>query len=144
MSKKIVEQAKSAKFKAPTFTIEALNHIVSADACVVELTAVVGNNVHYITGSARRNRGDRSNLEVGYFVALARAMSSLSRKLDRQATGLVKHADDVQAERRARLAAAAQNRRANNAQTTTRRRGRTGVTTAVRRGRTAATTGAGG
>jgi hypothetical protein len=48
------------------------------------------------SGNARRNPDDDPHDEIGFLLALGRALENAGRKLQKRANGLVKHADDVQ------------------------------------------------
>ncbi len=47
------------------------------------------------SGHARREPGDILKYEIGFLLALGRALENAGRKLQKRANGLVKHADDV-------------------------------------------------
>jgi hypothetical protein len=107
----LIRSVREQKF-TPTFKIISETPIVSTDACVVELIVQIQQDQFLITGSARRARGDRSDPEVGYYVAVSRAYASLAKKLERRAAGLVQHHDDVQIRQRKAKEAATQPRTA--------------------------------
>lgn len=91
-----IEAIRNSKF-TPPFEVLGQNHIVTNDACTVELTLKIQDDIFLFTGSARRAPGDESNFEVGYFMALQRAWNSAGVKLRKRAYGLMKHSDDMQA-----------------------------------------------
>jgi hypothetical protein len=47
------------------------------------------------SGNARRDPEDEPKYEIGFILALGRALENAGRKLQKRGNGLVKHADDV-------------------------------------------------
>lgn len=52
------------------------------------------------TGSSGRDPGDKTDPAVGVGLATARALSSLAKRIERQANGRVKHNEDIAEHRR--------------------------------------------
>lgn len=71
--------------------------IVHRDAVSVELVAYDDNEVYSVVGVARRHPTDKFSKEIGLKLAYSRALALLANKLDKQATGLMKHKEDMQA-----------------------------------------------
>lgn len=57
-----------------------------------------------VTGSAKREPGDKPDKQIGADLAVARAMHKMSRRLMRRANGAVKQASFVKADRARRRA----------------------------------------
>lgn len=89
-------QAVRHQHYTPTFEILKSSETVTSDACTAELVVTIQGETSYITGSSRRAKDDRSDYEVGYYVALSRAHTKLANKLRKRAEGLVRHHDNVQ------------------------------------------------
>lgn len=79
--------------------IEVANTIVHRDVVAIELDMYVNGQWYTSTGVARRHPADTFNKEIGSKLALSRALSSLANKLERQANGAIKHAEDVRIDR---------------------------------------------
>lgn len=85
----------------PDFTVEirSIESVTSRDACIVRMNVHlrIGSEFenHMIEGTAKRSPEDKPNSQVARRLALGRAFSSLGKTLERQANGLVKHADDI-------------------------------------------------
>lgn len=85
--------------------IEALeiHSIENNRATVVSLTYVIPNTaVITSTGASVRHPEDRHDPELAYELALARALASLSRKIDRHAWGRIRNNDHANQARKAR------------------------------------------
>lgn len=83
------------RYEKPEFQVSILNEIVHRDAIAVELELHLDDDLYLATGVARRHPDDDFNREIGIKLAYSRALGSLARQLDKQATGAVKHADDI-------------------------------------------------
>lgn len=59
------------------------------------------------TGRATRAKGDTPNAELGEQIALARALQNVTRKYVESMEGLIKHKDDIQAQRKIQVASKA-------------------------------------
>lgn len=95
MSSKAIQAVRHQHY-TPTFEILKSSETVTSDACTAELVVTIQGETSYITGSSRRAKDDRSDYEVGYYVALSRAHTKLANKLRKRAEGLVRHHDNVQ------------------------------------------------
>lgn len=73
--------------------------LASADAAIAQIGLRIGGQELYASGTAKRHPDDEPNQEVARLVALERALGRLHRKVKRQADGLVKHADDMRADK---------------------------------------------
>lgn len=73
--------------------------LCARDACIVELTVMIEDDVVIVQGTSRRSPGDEPDDQVAYLLAYGRAYEALSKKLLRRAQGLVKHHDDIRAAR---------------------------------------------
>ena len=70
--------------------------VTSGDtATIVTIFVKVGDRMVEVTGEAKRTPGDKNRPEVGVKLATGRALERLGRKLQREANGLVRHADQI-------------------------------------------------
>lgn len=83
------------RYEKPEFHVGIVNEIVHRDAIAVELELHLDDDLYMATGVARRHPDDDFNREIGIKLAYSRALGSLARQLDKQASGAVKHADDM-------------------------------------------------
>ena len=67
------------------------------DVTVTVVAAVVGGEYMEFSGTAKLHPDDRPDADTGRLVSIARAYESLANALNRRATGLVKHNDDMAA-----------------------------------------------
>lgn len=74
-------------------TIE--NAVSTPDVAGVTLHANIAGRNMVVQGSAKRMPGDKPNQDVALTLAVSRALTSLAAKIEKQALGKVKHADDM-------------------------------------------------
>jgi hypothetical protein len=79
----------------------------NATVATVELIGDNEETITTVTGSSVRAPGDKHNAEIAVHLAVGRAFEKLGRKLVRRGNGLVKAADNIAADKRARKAKAA-------------------------------------
>lgn len=75
--------------------VETVSAVYTDDVAIVVLKVTNENTFQLFTGDSKRDPIDKSNPQIGLAVAYARAFGKLAKQLDRQAKGLVKHADDM-------------------------------------------------
>ena len=73
-------------------------HDVTAVTAEVHLP---GEEVIIVSGSARKDPADKYKAEVGFYLALSRALEQAATRLRRRGNGLVKQADDIRSLRAA-------------------------------------------
>lgn len=76
------------------------NSAASNSEAIVVLNVLLGDEHWQVTGSSRRDRADVPNKDVGLLLALARALQTTARHIERQAEGKMKHDADVRDSRR--------------------------------------------
>lgn len=79
-------------------TIE--NAVATPDVAGVTLHANIAGRNMVVQGSAKRMPGDKPNKDVALTLAVSRALTALAHKIEKQALGKVKHADDMAAQRK--------------------------------------------
>ncbi len=91
-----IDKAIRKKFQPP-FEILEIREMAMPDASTVQIITKIQGDVVVSSGSARRARGDDPNPELGYMIALSRALESLQRRVNRRAEGMVRHMDNIAA-----------------------------------------------
>lgn len=80
--------------------------IISSDAAVTEIKAHLQHDSDVtVRGSARRHPADRPDADIAALLSQARAYKSLANKIEVRALGLMKHKEDMRANRAAQLKA---------------------------------------
>ena len=75
------------------YTLETEDFFQNKDVCgiVLVLTDDDGNVTHRVEGLSRRTPGDKPDLDLGFDLAVGRALASLSRKFLKPAEGKIKN-----------------------------------------------------
>lgn len=73
--------------------------LVSDSAAITQITVKIQNDLVQVTGTSRRNPGDKHNGKIGEMLATARAYKALARNIERRATGLVEHVAQMREQR---------------------------------------------
>lgn len=81
----------------PTLDEEVLifdvNSLVSSDASIVQISALIGTDIVTVKGTSRRHPEDKPNDDIGLMLAQGRAYEALGRKINKRARGLVAQQD---------------------------------------------------
>lgn len=75
-----------------TFYIEDLNVVSTANVSIATITAVIQGQLVAVSGDSRRYL-DKPNPTIGELLAISRALSTLARKVEKRANGLVRQAE---------------------------------------------------
>jgi len=87
--------------------------IVTDDVAAVTIIYTSGNGaIECFDGSAKREPNDPPNDDLALTLAYSRALGKLHKRLSRQATGWIKHADDIRDDHEKRKKAAEKLRKA--------------------------------
>lgn len=87
-----VEHVPQLDFSDPhTFEASLDNAVVTDDVAAVVLRVRCNGQNWKVTGSSKRNPGDKPDRRVGFALALSRALTKVSRQVTRQAEGWVRH-----------------------------------------------------
>jgi Domain of unknown function (DUF1876) len=86
-------------------TIEVVSQYLGSRVTgyIVDVTVPSLDDLLTVEGTAMRDSRDKPNDQIGECLALARALRSASDRLDKQAQGLIKHQEDMRADRKKRL-----------------------------------------
>lgn len=68
--------------------------VSSGEATIAVVSIDIDGILHSWEGTAKRDNGDKFNIEIGRKLALSRALDKAARQLERQANGLVKCTED--------------------------------------------------
>lgn len=79
-----------------TFSVRSLS---TRNACIVEITVMVQDQILTARGTSRRNPEDKHVPAYGQLLAYSRACESLAAKLERRGNGLLSHIEHIALQR---------------------------------------------
>lgn len=82
-----------------TVVIDVERVMATHDVASVRLRVQVGDLDRLFEGSSKRDPHDSSDQDLGMEIALGRALSSAGHYLQKHSAGLIKHNDDVKADK---------------------------------------------
>lgn len=81
-------------------TVETEHMVSTADVSIVILRVSVNGQIWKVSGSAKRQPGDKPDIDLGVLLATTRALQKLANQFSRQANGRVKNNDNIAAQQK--------------------------------------------